>query len=196
LKVYGYMTRRLMAATVCAGLMCGLSGCVHLHKRPKVPVLPPVLTPIELETLPPQVNPPMLDMPVVEMPPIPVAAAAASPHRERRRIAPAKTVAAPEEATPEPMTDTAAIGELTAGGAADPQAQQEASDLIASIEKRLNALSAQTVRRQRTQINRVRNFWRQAQEALGSGDTEGAKTLATKAKLLLDDLEKQNSRGE
>ena len=185
-----------MAVIVCAGLMCGLSGCIHLHKRPKVPVLPPVLAPIELETLPPQANPPMLDMPVVEMPPIPVAAAAASPRRERRRTAPAKTIAAPEEATPEPMTDTAAIGELTAGGAADPQAQQEASDLIASIEKRLNALSAQTVRRQRAQINRVRNFWRQAQEALGSGDTEGAKTLATKAKLLLDDLEKQNSRGE
>ncbi len=94
------------------------------------------------------------------------------------------------------MTDTAAIGELTAGGAANPQAQQEAADLIASIEKRLNVMSAQTVRRQRTQINRVRNFWRQAREALSTGDTDGAKTLATKAKLLLDDLEKQNGRGE
>ncbi len=185
MKVYGYMTRRLMAAMVCAGLMCGLSGCIHLHKRPKVPVLPPVLTPIELETLPPPENPPMVDMPVVELPPIPVAAAAASPRRERRRIAPTKPAAAtPEEATPEPMTDTAAIGELTAGGAANPQAQQEAADLIASIEKRLNAMSAQTVRTAAGADQRVRNFWRQAQEALNSGDTEGAKTLATKAKLL------------
>lgn len=197
MKVYGYMTRRLMAAAVCAVLTCGLSGCMHLQKRPKVPVLPPVLTPIELERLPPPENPPLVDTPVVELPPIPVAAAAASPRRERRRIAPTKAVPAPEEASPEPATDTTvAIGELTAGGAANPQAQQEAADLIASIEKRLNALSAQTVRRQRAQINRVRNFWRQAREALNSGDTEGATTLATKAKLLLDDLEKQGSRGE
>jgi len=36
----------------------------------------------------------------------------------------------------------------------------------------------------------VRNFRKDAQEALKSGDAEGAKTLATKAKLLLDDLEK------
>lgn len=197
MKVYGDMTRRLMAAMVCAGMMCGLSGCIHMHKRPKVPVLPPVLTPIELETLPPPENPPLVDMPVVELPPIPVAAAGASPRRERRRIAPTKpTAATPEEVSPEPMTDIAAIGELTAGGAANPQAQQEAADLIASIEKRLNTMSAQTVRRQRAQINRVRNFWRQAREALNSGDTDGAKTLATKAKLLLDDMEKQNGRGE
>lgn len=88
------------------------------------------------------------------------------------------------------MTDTAAIGELTAGGAANPQAQQEAADLIGSIEKQLSSLSAQTVRTQRTQISKVRNFSRQAQEALSSGDIEGAKTLATKGKLLLDDLVK------
>jgi len=94
------------------------------------------------------------------------------------------------------MPDTVAIGELTAGGATNPQAQQEATELIGSIQKRLNALSAQTVRRQRAQVNRVRNFWSQAKDALNSGDTEGAKTLATKAKLLLDDMEKQGGRGE
>lgn len=195
MKVYGYMTRRLMTAVVCTVLTCGLSGCLHIHKRPKVPVLPPVLTPIELERPPAPENPPMVEAPVVELPPIPVAAAAASPRRERRRIAP-KAAATPEEAGPLPMTDTVAIGALTAGGASNPQAQQEAADLIASIERRLNTLSAQTERRQRAQINRVRNFWRQAKEALDSGDTEGAKTLATKAKLLLDDLEKQSGRGE
>lgn len=138
----------------------------------------------------------MIAPPVVELPPVPIAAAAASPRRERRRVVPKTTAAAPEEAAPEPMPDTVAIGELTAGGAADPQAQQEDANLIASIEKRLNALPARTVRRQRTQINKVRNFWQQAREALNSGDVEGAKTLGTKAKLLLDDLEKQGGGGE
>jgi len=187
------MTGRLTTALACAGLMCGLNGC--RHKRPQLPVLPPVLAPVPLETPPGPKEQPMISPPVVELPPVPIAAAAASPRRERRRVA-AKTAAAPEEATPEPMPDTVAIGELTAGGAADPQAQQEDANLIASIEKRLNALPARTVRRQRTQINRVRNFWQQAREALNSGDVEGAKTLATKAKLLLDDLEKQGGGGE
>ena len=194
MKVGGEMTQRLAAAVVCAGLACALSGC--RHQRPQVPVLPAVLAPVPLATVPPPKEAPMLTPPEVTLPPPPVAAAAASPKRERRRVAPKTTVAAPEEAAPEPTTDTATIGELTAGGAADPQAQQDATDLIVSIEKRLNALSAQTVKKQKSQINKVRNFWRQAQEALNSGDIEGAKTLATKAKLLLDDLDKQDGGGE
>ena len=92
--------------------------------------------------------------------------------------------------TAEPSPEVTAIGALTAGGEENPQTKQEASDLIASIEKRLNALPTQTTDNQKAQISKVRNFWRDAQEALKSGDAEGAKTLATKAKLLLDDLEK------
>jgi hypothetical protein len=54
----------------------------------------------------------------------------------------------------------------------------------------LTALPAQTLDDQKAQINKVKNFLRDAQEALKSGDDEGAMTLATKAKLLLDDIEK------
>ena len=79
---------------------------------------------------------------------------------------------------------------MTAGGETNPQTKQEAEDLIASIDKRLNALPAQKVEEQKAQVSKVRNFRKDAQEALKSGDAEGAKTLATKAKLLLDDLEK------
>jgi len=43
---------------------------------------------------------------------------------------------------------------------------------------------------EKAQISKVRNFQRQAQEALNSGDAEGQRLLATKAKLLLDDLVK------
>ncbi len=62
--------------------------------------------------------------------------------------------------------------------------------MIAANEKRLNALPSQILDEQKAQISKVKNFQRQAQEALSSGDAEGAKTLATKAKLLLDDLSK------
>lgn len=163
---------------------------MHLHKAPKLPVLPPVLTPIPLVSVPPPGNQPLIPMPTVDLPPMPVAAAAASPHRERRHLAPKSITAPVEETTPEPMTDEAAIGDLTAGGATNPEAQHEAASLIRTIQIRLNALSPQIARRQRTQVNRVRNFWKQAQEALNSGDVEGATNLATKAKLLLDDLDR------
>jgi hypothetical protein len=90
----------------------------------------------------------------------------------------------------EAPTEGSAIGALTSGGEANPRSQQEAADMIAANDKRLNALSARVVEEQKSQISKVKNFQRQAQEALSSGDAEGAKTLATKAKLLLDDLSK------
>jgi hypothetical protein len=131
----------------------------------------------------------------VNLPPMPIAAAAATPRRERRRVAPKSATAPVEEAAPEPAAEDAGIGDLTAGGAANPQAQHEAASLIHTIELRLKGLPTQTARRQRAQVNRVRNFWKQAQDALSSGDVEGATTLATKANLMLDDLEKPGGGG-
>jgi hypothetical protein len=90
----------------------------------------------------------------------------------------------------EGATEESAIGELTAGGDATPQTRQEATELIAANDKRLKALPASKVKAQRSQINKILNFQRQALTALNSGDAEGAKTLATKAKLLLYDLDR------
>jgi ribosomal protein S20 len=83
----------------------------------------------------------------------------------------------------------AAIGTLSAGGDSAAQSQQQARDLIASLVKRIATLSAKTIAAERRQISQVQNFIRQAQKALDSGDAEGARNLATKAKLLMDDLE-------
>jgi ribosomal protein S20 len=171
----------------------GLGGCRH---KPQLAPLPPVQSPVELEDIPPLAEDklPMVEVPQIRLPPTPVASAAARRMRERRR--PAKVAAAPPPvpetapAVSEPSPQEAAIGALTAGGDANPQAKQEAGDLLISIEKRLNGLPAQMTDEQKTQVSKVRNFWRDAQQALKSGDAEGAKTLATKAKLLLDDMEK------
>jgi ribosomal protein S20 len=89
-----------------------------------------------------------------------------------------------------PPPEETAIGALTAGGEASPQIKQEAAELITSSEKRLNALPSQKAEDEKAQVSKVKNFLKDAQEALNTGDAEGAKTLATKAKLLLDDLEK------
>jgi hypothetical protein len=183
--------KRLAAGLMCATLLLGLSGC--LRKKAKTVLLPQSTTPVVLETVPPPANPPMVEVPVVKVPPVPVAAAASKPKRERRRsakVVPA-AVAPPVPVTAADLpTEGSPIGALTSGGDASPQKRQAAVELIASNERRLKALSADTVNSQRAEINQIRNFQRQAQEALDSGDAEGATTLATKAKLLLYDLDR------
>jgi hypothetical protein len=135
----------------------------------------------------------MVETPEVVIPPVPTAAAATKPKRERKRPAakPTPTAPAPAQvATAEGLPETSAIGELTAGGESSPQRRQEAADLIASNDKRLKGLPARIVADKRTEISKIVNFQRQAQEALDSGDAEGAKTLATKVRLLLYDLDR------
>ena len=63
--------------------------------------------------------------------------------------------------------------------------------MISSIQRRIAALSARTADSQKRGIRQVRHFLDQAQQALSTGDTEGANNLATKAGLLMDDLEKK-----
>jgi ribosomal protein S20 len=176
---------------LCFGLTIGLGGCRH---KAQVAILPAVLTPVALEEIPEPSNLPMVEVPPVKLPPVPVVSDAGKPRRERKKPAP-KTAPAPEpaqtaSAAPEPSPEETAIGALTAGGEANPQTKQEAADLITSSEKRLNALPAQKAEDEKAQVSKVKNFLKDAQDALKTGDAEGAKTLATKAKLLLDDLEK------
>lgn len=169
-----------------------LSGC---HHKPVVPPLPKITEPVDMAATPPPTSEPLLETPVVRLPPVPYAAAGGHYRREkRRRPQPAvNAVAPPLPATTPAETaapDVASIGALSSGGDASPRAQQEAAGLIAANDRRINGLPVNKVEAEKTQLSQVRNFQRQAQEALASGDTEGAKTLATKAKLLLDDIEK------
>ena len=72
-----------------------------------------------------------------------------------------------------------------------PQSLQKTRDLIASIKKRVAALSSNFASQHKAEISQVNRFVKQAQQALDSGEAEGAKNLATKAKLLMDDVEKK-----
>jgi ribosomal protein S20 len=184
------MTRRLAGGMLCLVLAAGLGGCRH---KTQVATLPPVLAPVALLEIPEPDNLPTVETPQIKLPPVPVATDA-KPKRERKKPAP-KVVPVPEPtqvaaAVQPPSPEETAIGALTAGGEASPQTKQEAEDLIASSEKRLNALSTQKAEEEKAQVSKVKNFLKDAQEALKTGDAEGAKTLATKAKLLLDDMEK------
>jgi hypothetical protein len=191
LNGFGNIIRTLASVMLCFGLTVGLGGCRH---KAQVATLPAVLTPVALEEIPEPANLPTVETPPVSLPPVPVASDAGKPKREKKKPAP-KTPPVPEptqiaSVAPPPSPEETAIGALTAGGEANPQTKQEAADLITASEKRLTALPAQKAEEEKAQVSKVKNFLKDAQEALNTGDSEGAKTLATKAKLLLDDLEK------
>jgi hypothetical protein len=79
---------------------------------------------------------------------------------------------------------------LTAEGNLSTGNRQTASDLLAANDKRLAGLSADLKSREKDQIARVANFQVDARKALDGGDIEAAMTLATKAKVLLDEITK------
>jgi ribosomal protein S20 len=185
---HGRTMGRWAGRLLCAGCVCVLTGCRH---KVTVPPLPQILVPVELVSIP-EPPLPMIAPPEIAMPPMPIASAAAHPRQRRRpvvkTVVPTQTPAT--ESDPPAQDEAASIGALSTGGDSSPRSQQEAAEMIASNDRRLNGLSPQMQEAQRAQISKVRNFQKQAQDALSSGDVEGAKTLATKAKLLLDDIEK------
>ena len=197
-------TRRSGAARGLSGLLClgavlglvlGLAGCRHKKVQP---IVLPQQTPVALAPVQPPDQPPLIEPPKPKLPPVPVAEAASAPKPKKKRskppkeAPPAEPVAPPiQVASAEGSPEATAIGALTPGGEQSPKTQQEAADLITANDKRLSALPEAKVKAQRSLVSKVRNFQRQAQQAMRSGDADGAKTLATKAKLLLDDLEKE-----
>jgi hypothetical protein len=176
---YGVRLARLL----CLVLAIWLTGCRHKAVRAALPI---VLLPVDLQDSEPldpgpmiaEIPSPDLGLPEPPTPPKPA---------PRRRPAPKE----------EPPVQVAsggaalAIGDLTSGSEIMPQSQQQARDLIASILKRIGALPAKTINEQKKELRDVHRFVEQAQQALTSGDSDGAINLATKARVLMDDLEKK-----
>jgi hypothetical protein len=92
---------------------------------------------------------------------------------------------------PTPKGDTAAptsIGQLTA--APSPESggsRQQAADLIDATQRGVNSLRNLSGDQNKT-VAQIRSFLDQAERALHNGDLDGAQTLATKAKTLLNEL--------
>lgn len=83
------------------------------------------------------------------------------------------------------------IGQLTTGDSATGEkAKRETADLISGTEQGLNGIKRALSTEEKVTAAQARTYLKQAQQALDNGDTDGAHTLATKAKLLLDELTK------
>lgn len=167
-----------------------LDGC---HRRMIVTTLPAIIQAPYIAPSPPP-HPGMegwLPDAVLIAPPLPKVTEI-RPRRPLRRGtsrgAASESAAAADAANTDAAVDISPLGELSAGGNTTPQTQQDAFELISSSERRLSRLSSTVARQQQAQLRKVRYFLKQAKQALSTGDAEGAKTLATKAKLLLDDV--------
>jgi hypothetical protein len=185
----GHAARRLRNAGgwMWLALAVGLTGCHHKAGF----VLPSAAkAPLELETVPPPAPPLMIaTIPEPELEPLPpLPPARPAP----RRPAPVKeTPPPPPVQVASAAEPAAAIGALSSGGDSAGQSQQQAKDLIASILKRIAALPAKIADGKKGEVRQVKRFLDQAQQALTTGDADGAKNLATKAGLLMDDMEKK-----
>jgi hypothetical protein len=98
--------------------------------------------------------------------------------------------ATPQTVSP-PGGSGSPIGQLTTGDSAlGERTKHETADLIGGTQTGLNGIKRSLSTDEQVTASQIRTFLKQAQQALDSGDTDGAHTLATKAKLLLDELTK------
>jgi hypothetical protein len=90
-----------------------------------------------------------------------------------------------EAATPEtPAVE--AIGHLSTGSSG--AGAQQIRDSMTETENGLRQITRTLNDQEQKTAAQIKEFLKQAQSALDSGDTDGAGTLATKAKVLLSEL--------
>ena len=92
--------------------------------------------------------------------------------------------------TAEPAADSP-IGQLsTADSTGQTQTRKETVDLIANTENGLNGIKRTLNPQEQETVTQIKTFLIKAKTALSNEDLAGAFTLATKAKVLLDELNK------
>ena len=166
-----------------------LAGC---HKKVIVAPLPPPPVPPAIVSVPPPTHPtePEPKPEVVVEAPIPTPPPPPPRRIPRRRTTPPPVTTAPTTtaaATPAPVD----LGQLTTGGEATNTAlRQTTEDLLRTQQKRLIALPSALSLLYSEQVERARLFLRDADDAWKKVDIEGARNLATKAKILLDEITK------
>lgn len=175
---------KMPAKIVACVLPLFLAGCLHWPHKEKLPPPPPAITP---STAPP---PTQLPPPEVTIPTQPSVNATNLP--EQTPKPPAKH--RKPQATPTPETQQAtsgapavsAIGQLSSGEPADSRRQTQAS--IAATERSLNGIKRNLSDPEQKTVAHIREFLKQAKDALNTGDIDGAATLVAKAKVLLNEL--------
>ncbi|MBX6359297.1 MAG: hypothetical protein IRZ03_04360 [Acidobacterium ailaaui] len=189
--------------------LLSVTGCSHKEK----PLLPqqaqaPVPPPSAMAHYPalPALPPPI--PPRVELVNTQEATTPSRPHHvSRRKPASSRTTSSSAETAAEkpaaqpspsdlasmaPPADASPIGQLTAGGdATNLQQRRDIEQMITNTETGLDKIERGLNSDQQKTAIQIRTFLAKARQALLDNDLDGANTLATKAKVLLDELTKK-----
>jgi outer membrane biosynthesis protein TonB len=166
-----------------------LTACFHKQKAQVQPLAPPI---VDNPPPPPSTASVSLPPPVATIPTEPTKNAPTPPKPQPRRHKSKATPPAPaasttqEAANPAPNPAVSAVGQLSSGNGVS--FRQETEDLIGSTERGLNNITRPLSDAEQKTADQIRDFLKQAKAALGSGDVDGAHTLAAKAKVLLTEL--------
>jgi hypothetical protein len=125
-----------------------------------------------------------------DTPPVTAAAPAASSNSQAGAPSATAQITPPAQLQ-QAATGNSAIGQLTTGDSASGErTKHETADLIGTTQQGLLAIKRALSNDEKTVAGQIHNYLKQAQQALENGDADGAHLLATKAKVLLDELMK------
>jgi type IV secretory pathway VirB10-like protein len=173
---------KVPARIVACVLPLFLAGCIHWPHKEKLPPPPPTISP---STAPP---PTQLPPPEVTIPTTPPVNATKLPEQTPKPPAKhRKQPSAPEaQQTSNGAPAVSAIGQLSSRDASDSRRQTQAS--IDATERSLNGIKRNLSDQDQKTVAHIREFLKQAKDALTTGDIDGATTLVAKAKVLLNEL--------
>jgi len=119
-------------------------------------------------------------------------------HRKMRHVTipatPEEQPAKPPQPTPEQLangvpTDISPIGQLSAAGeSTNIERRRQIVDEINATEKSLNDIKRPLNKEEQTTATQIRTFLTKAKDALTRADLDGAHTLVTKARVLLNEI--------
>ena len=194
------------AAKIAAALLLfGVAGCNHnVQSAAPAPAPPKVYTPDQvadrqLPQPPAPAEPLNVKGPGSELaqPTPPPKAAKKKSRRSRptdsgevqaaKETAPTSSATAPGAAAGQPP-DTSPIGQLTSSSDSGSLTHQKILDLINNTERDLNEIKRPLSSDEQQTATQIRTFLTKARKALDLDDLDGANTLVTKAKVLLDEL--------
>jgi hypothetical protein len=153
----------------------------------KVPPVPTMPAPAQ-----PKVGPPGSDQQVQETPPAPPR----HPKRAKKHTVPTAEAVAPAAPAANAPPAVAAVtpppepslGQLSAGAGADSRERAAMSEQIHEQELRLSKIKHPLNDEDQAIAKQVEVFLTKARQAVAENDLDGAQTLTTKAKVLLDEL--------
>ena len=168
-------------------LPLALTGCVHKQQAQNQPLAPPITEPMPQ---PPQTDtaklpPPVITVPASDKPTTDANLPAKPPPKPRVRHK--KPANKPPEEASNGVPAVSAMGQLSSGD--PPDLRRQAEDSIASTEKGLSELGHSLSEQDQKTVEHIRDFLKQAKQALADGDLDGASTLAAKARVLLQELQ-------